>query len=54
MLDIGRGDQEMESRLHTVSIRPDDKELDLIWRGSCIYEGYSWWPKMQRLHAEVH
>jgi len=54
VLDIGRGEQQLESKLHTVSIRPDDRELDLIWRGSCIYEGYSWWPKMQRLHAEVH
>jgi hypothetical protein len=54
VLDIGRGEQQPESRLHTVSIRPDDKELDLIWRGSCVYEGYSWWPKMQRLHAEVN
>jgi hypothetical protein len=54
VLDIGRGEQQLESKLHTVSIRPDDGELDLIWRGCCIYEGYSWWPKMQRLHAEVH
>lgn len=54
VLDIGRGEQSLESRLHTVSIRPDDRELDLIWRGACVYEGYSWWPRMKRLHAEVH
>jgi hypothetical protein len=54
VLDIGRGEQQVESRLHTVSIRPDDSEVDLIWQGCCVYEGYSWWPKMQRLHAEVH
>jgi hypothetical protein len=54
LLDIGRGEQQLESQLHTVSIRPGDRELDLIWRGCCVYEGYSWWPKMQRLHAEVH
>lgn len=54
VLDIGHGEQQLESRLHTVSIRPDDNEADLIWRGCCIYEGYSWWPKMKRLFAEVH
>jgi hypothetical protein len=52
-LDIGRGEQSLESRLHTVSIRPDDRELDLIWRGACVYEGYGWWPQMKRLHADV-
>lgn len=54
LLDIGRGEQQLESRLHTVSIRPDDGEVDLIWRGAYVYEGYRWWPKMQRLHAEVN
>jgi len=52
-LDIGRGEDLLESRLHTVSIRPDDREVDLIWRGACIYEGYSWYPKMKRLYAQV-
>lgn len=52
-LDIGLGEKELEARLHTVSIRPDDLELDLIWRGSCPYEGYSWLPQMKKLQAEV-
>jgi hypothetical protein len=54
ILDIGKGEKELESGLQTVSIRPDDGEIDLIWRGSTVYEGYSWLPKMQRLHAEVN
>jgi hypothetical protein len=54
MLDIGRGEKQLYARLDTVSIRPDDLEVDLIWRGAYVYEGYSWWPKMQRLYAEVH
>lgn len=54
VLDIGRGERQLESRLHTVSIRPDDMELDLIWRGAQVHEGYSWLPHMKRLHAEVH
>ncbi len=53
-LDIGLGTQQLEPRLDTVSIRPDDLEVDLIWRSACVYEGYSWLPQMKRLHAEVY
>lgn len=53
-LDIGFGAKQLQAKLDTVSIRPDDLELDLIWRGAQIYEGYSWLPQMKRLHAEVH
>jgi hypothetical protein len=53
LLDIGRGERQLDSRLQTVSIRPDDGEVDLIWSGTEVYEGYSWWPKMRRLHAQV-
>ncbi|HEX7241522.1 MAG TPA: DUF2169 domain-containing protein, partial [Longimicrobiaceae bacterium] len=53
VLDIGLGEQQPAPRLHTVSIRPDDGELDLVWRASTVYEGYAWLPKMKRLHAEV-
>jgi len=53
-LDIGFGAQELAPRLDTVSIRPDDLEVDLIWRGACTYEGYSWLPQMKHLDAEVH
>jgi hypothetical protein len=53
-LDIGKGEARPAAQLHTVSIRPDDGELDLIWRAATVYEGYSWLPKMKRLHAEVH
>ncbi len=52
-LDIGRGEERVESRLHTLSIRPDDREVDLIWRGATVYDGYSWFPKMKRLYAEA-
>jgi hypothetical protein len=53
MLDIGKGEKQLEPRLHTVSIRPDELELDLIWGGAYEYEGYDWWPQSKRLHAEV-
>lgn len=53
VLDIGRGPLQLSPRLHTVSIRPDERAVDLIWRGSQEYEGYDWWPQSTRLHAEV-
>jgi hypothetical protein len=52
-LDLGQGMQPLAPKLHTVSIRPDDRELDLIWSGAQTYEGYAWLPKMTRLMAEV-
>ena len=53
VLDIGRGESLLEVVLHTVNVRPDGLEVDLIWRGAQVYEGYSWWPQMKRLYAEV-
>jgi hypothetical protein len=52
-LDLGQGMQPLDPQLHTVSIRPDDLELDMIWRGAHPYEGYGWLPNMTRLEAEV-
>lgn len=52
-LDLGEGEKELETRLHTVSIRPDDGEMDLIWRGSLVFPSYRWLAQMKRLHAEV-
>lgn len=53
-LDIGRGEEQLTASLHTVSIRPDEGELDLVWRAAAPYEGYAALPKITRLHAEVH
>jgi hypothetical protein len=52
-LDLGSGMQALSPQLHTVSIRPDDQELDLIWRGAQAYEGYAGLSKVTRLDAEV-
>jgi hypothetical protein len=46
--------RELTTRLHTVSIRPDDLEVDLVWRGAQPYEGFGWLPKMTRLYAEIN
>lgn len=53
-LDMGRGEMHLQAQLHTVSIEPDKRELDLVWRAAASYPGYDWLPKMTRLHAEVH
>jgi len=52
-LDLGSGLQSLEVALHTVSIRPDERAVDLVWRGAQTYAGYAWLTKMSRLHAEV-
>lgn len=52
-LDLGQGMQPLEPQLHTVSIRPDDLELDLIWRGAQVYPGFDWLSKMSKLEADV-
>jgi hypothetical protein len=53
-LDVGAGVEPLEPALHTVAIRPDDGELDMIWRGARAYDGYRWLSKLTQLHAEVN
>jgi hypothetical protein len=54
MLDIGLGASELEPVLHTVCIRPEELQLDLVWRGALVYPGIDWLPEMKRLHVEVN
>jgi hypothetical protein len=53
VLDIGFGAKEMDPVLHTVLIRAEDNQVDLIWRGSQSYPGLDWLPEMKTLVAEV-
>jgi len=53
MLDIGIGENELEPVLQTVCIRPEDMQVDLVWRGAHPYPGLDWLPEMKRLQAEV-
>lgn len=53
-LDLGDGLKPLQASLQTISIRPDDLAMDVIWQASRGYPGYAWLPKMTRLHAEVH
>ena len=53
MLDIGLGENELKPVLHTVGIRMEQHEVDLIWRGAQEYPGIDWLPEMKRLEVEV-
>jgi hypothetical protein len=53
MLDIGLGENELKPFLHTVCVRLEEKQVDLVWRGAHPYPGLDWLPEMKRLNAEV-
>jgi hypothetical protein len=52
-LDIGLGENALKPVLHTVCIRVDEMEVDLVWRGAQPYPGMDWLPEMKRLTAVV-
>lgn len=52
-LDIGSGENALTPVLHTVVIRPEDREIDMVWRGSQPYPGIDWLPEMKCLRARV-
>jgi hypothetical protein len=52
-LDIGLGVQELLVALHTVCIRLDEMQVDLVWRGAHAYPGIDWLPEMKRMVPEV-
>jgi hypothetical protein len=52
-LDIGSGVQEPEVVLHTVMIRLDDRQVDLVWRGAVPYEGPDWLPQMSKCEVFI-
>jgi hypothetical protein len=53
-LDLGSGHQQLAPQLHTVSIRADDGEFDLIWRGALSFPGYHAVADIKRLDAQVY
>jgi hypothetical protein len=52
-LDIGKGMQEPEAVLHTVMIRMEERQVDLVWRGAVSYPGPDWLPEMKKLEVLV-
>jgi hypothetical protein len=52
-LDIGDGMQEPGVVLHTLMIRMEDRQLDLVWRAAAHYPGPDWLPQMRKLEVRV-
>jgi hypothetical protein len=52
-LDIGEGVQEPEVVLHTVMIRMEQMQVDLVWRGAVPYAGPDWLPQMRKCEISV-
>ena len=52
-LDIGEGLYEPEVVLHTVMIRMEDKQVDMVWRGAVPYPGSDWLPKIKKMDVMV-
>lgn len=52
-IDIGSGVEAPEVVLHTVQIRLEERELDLVWRGAIAYPGRDWLPQMKRMALMV-
>jgi hypothetical protein len=53
-LDIGIGVNELKPVMQTVCIRPEEMQLDLVWRGALEYPGIDWLPEMKRLNVKVN
>jgi hypothetical protein len=52
-LDIGAGMKELQPVLHTVQIRGEERQVDLVWRGSLAYPGIEYLAEMTQLAVEV-
>jgi hypothetical protein len=52
-IDMGLGPQEPLAVLHTVQIRGEDRQIDLVWRASVSYPGPDWLPQMTKLDLSV-
>lgn len=52
-IDMGLGPQDPPAVLHTVQIRGEDRQIDLVWRASVSYPGLDWLPNMTNLELAV-
>ena len=52
-LDIGNGLKDLDPILHTVQIRGEEKQVDLVWRGSLPYPGIEFLSEMTAFAAEA-
>jgi hypothetical protein len=52
-MDIGQGAQQPEVVLHTIMIRSEDRQVDLLWRGATPYPGRDWLPEMKKMEVVI-
>jgi hypothetical protein len=52
-IDIGEGVKEPEVVLHTVMIRMEERQVDLVWRGAIPYAGPDWLPQMKKMEVSA-
>jgi len=52
-VDLGAGIVEPPAVMHTVMIRGDDRQVDLVWRGAVPYPGPDWFPTMPKMDVLV-
>jgi hypothetical protein len=52
-IDIGKGVEEPQIVLHTVMIRMEERQLDLLWRGAVHYPGPDWLPEMKKMEVLI-
>jgi len=53
-LDIGNGIQGTDEVVHTVMIRMDDRQVDIVWRGAFPYPGPDWFPQMRKMEIFIY
>ena len=54
ILDIGLGQNQLQAFLHTVCIRPEDMQVDMVWRGAHEYPGVDWLPEMKKMDTWIN
>ena len=52
-MDIGQGAQQPEVVLHTVMIRSEERQVDLLWRAAIPYPGRDWLPEMKKMEVVI-
>jgi hypothetical protein len=52
-LDIGMGVYVPQVVLHTVLVRLEKREVDLVWRAAAAYPGPDWLPQMKKMEVRV-
>ncbi len=52
-LDIGKGIEEPEVVLHTVMIRMEERQVDMVWRAAVPYPGRDWLPQMRKMEVVI-